>query len=194
MLLPPPSPMKARSVGIHRPPAVIAHRQQRSIIWEGDAAIAYGDLCAEEKSPEDIAAQFSLALSTVLPAQWRGDRRSPCAPRSRAVLHAAIARSLDVADDAREGATGAQTAALSGSALRDRLASATVLARFEPAQELALVEAPQTDGQLVAVAGDGVNDAPASKAAHIGVAMGKNGADLSDGENARRFTNMDAVS
>ena len=63
-----------------------------------------------------------------------------------AVLHAAISRSLGVADDAREGATGAQTAALSGSALRDRLASATVLARFEPAQELALVEAPQTDG------------------------------------------------
>ena len=88
----------------------------------------------------------------------------------------------------------AQTAALSGSALRDRLASATVLARFEPAPELALVKAPQTDGQLVAIAGDGVNYAPAFKAAHIGVAMGKNGADLSDGENARRFTNMDAVS
>lgn len=93
----------------------------------------------------------------------------------------AIARHLNIATDEREVATGVQVAALSGDALRDRLASATVLARFEPAQKLALVEALQAQGQLVAVTGDGVNDAPALKAAHIGVAMGKSGADAARG-------------
>ncbi|MCY7280551.1 MAG: HAD-IC family P-type ATPase [Sphingomonas bacterium] len=93
----------------------------------------------------------------------------------------AIARSLGIAEDEREVATGAQIAALSGNALRDRLASASVLARFEPAQKLALVEALERGGHLVAVTGDGVNDAPALKTAHIGVAMGKSGTDVARG-------------
>lgn len=93
----------------------------------------------------------------------------------------AIARTLGIADNEGQVATGAQIAALSGDDLRERLASATVLARFEPAQKLALVQALQADGHLVAVTGDGVNDAPALKAAHIGVAMGKGGTDVARG-------------
>lgn len=93
----------------------------------------------------------------------------------------AIARTLGIADGEHQVATGAQIAALSGDGLRDRLATATVLARFEPAQKLELVQALQANGQLVAVTGDGVNDAPALKAAHIGVAMGKGGTDVARG-------------
>ncbi|VXC84923.1 cation-translocating P-type ATPase [Sphingomonas sp. AX6] len=93
----------------------------------------------------------------------------------------AIARTLGIADREDQVATGAQIAALSGGDLRDRLATARVLARFEPAQKLALVQALQANGHLVAVTGDGVNDAPALKAAHIGVAMGKGGTDVARG-------------
>lgn len=93
----------------------------------------------------------------------------------------AIARSLGIAEDEREVATGAEIAALSGQALHARLEQATVLARFEPSQKLALVQALQANGDLVAVTGDGVNDAPALKAAHIGVAMGKGGTDVARG-------------
>ena len=90
----------------------------------------------------------------------------------------AIAQTLGIASDASEVATGAEIAGLSGAALDARLATARVLARFEPAQKLALVRALQAGGALVAVTGDGVNDAPALKAAHIGVAMGRSGTDV----------------
>jgi len=93
----------------------------------------------------------------------------------------AIARALGIANDDSEVATGAEIAALSGDALHARLREATVLARFEPAQKLALIHALQANGELVAVTGDGVNDAPALKAAHIGVAMGKGGTDVARG-------------
>jgi calcium-translocating P-type ATPase len=93
----------------------------------------------------------------------------------------AIGRTLGLAKDQDEVATGAEIAALEGEALRTRLARSTVLARFEPAQKLALVQALQAGGALVAVTGDGVNDAPALKAAHIGVAMGRGGTDVARG-------------
>ncbi len=74
--------------------------------------------------------------------------------------------------------TGSELDALSDGALRSRLHEVQVFARIVPQQKLRLVEAFKANGEIVAMTGDGVNDAPALKSAHIGVAMGKRGTDV----------------
>lgn len=88
----------------------------------------------------------------------------------------AIARQAGIADEAV--LTGAEMAELDDSALADRIRHTSVFARIMPEQKLRLVRAFVADGEVVAMTGDGVNDAPSLKAAHIGVAMGGRGTDV----------------
>jgi len=88
----------------------------------------------------------------------------------------AIARALGLPSG--QVLTGGELDALSDAALRTRLHDVQVFARIVPQQKLRLVEAFKANGEIVAMTGDGVNDAPALKAAHIGVAMGKRGTDV----------------
>jgi Ca2+-transporting ATPase len=88
----------------------------------------------------------------------------------------AIARKLGLPSS--QALTGAELDMLSDETLRARLRDAQVFARIVPQQKLRLVEAFKDNGEIVAMTGDGVNDAPALKAAHIGVAMGKRGTDV----------------
>ncbi|MBP6580866.1 MAG: cation-translocating P-type ATPase, partial [Sphingorhabdus sp.] len=74
--------------------------------------------------------------------------------------------------------TGADVEALDQEALAERLRSVSVCARIMPQQKLRIVEALKAAGEMVAMTGDGVNDAPSLKAAHIGIAMGKRGTDV----------------
>lgn len=74
--------------------------------------------------------------------------------------------------------TGEAIANLDDAALAGRVTEADVFARIMPEQKLRLVNALKSRGEIVAMTGDGVNDAPALKAAHIGVAMGGRGSDV----------------
>ena len=88
----------------------------------------------------------------------------------------AIARQAGLA--ANEAVTGDTIDKLDEAALIARARSSAVFARIVPEQKLRIVEALKADGQIVAMTGDGVNDAPSLKAAHIGIAMGGRGTDV----------------
>ena len=94
-----------------------------------------------------------------------------------AVTAQAIARRIGLAH-AETVVSGPQIDAMSDGELRERVATVNIFARVVPEQKLRLVEAFKANGEIVAMTGDGVNDAPALKAANIGVAMGKRGTDV----------------
>lgn len=89
----------------------------------------------------------------------------------------AVARELGIADDGDRAVTGQELADGGDDAIRD----ARVFARVEPTQKTQIVERLQDEGHFVAVTGDGANDAPALRSAHIGVAMGEAGTDVARG-------------
>ena len=74
--------------------------------------------------------------------------------------------------------TGVEVGRMNDSELKERVGSTNVFARMVPEQKLRLVNALKANGEVVAMTGDGVNDAPALKAAQIGIAMGGRGTDL----------------
>lgn len=74
--------------------------------------------------------------------------------------------------------TGSDLDSLDDPALASRILEVSVFARVMPEQKLRIVQALKSVGEIVAMTGDGVNDAPSLKAAHIGVAMGKRGTDV----------------
>ncbi|MGJ5176181.1 cation-translocating P-type ATPase [Bradyrhizobium oligotrophicum] len=89
---------------------------------------------------------------------------------------AAIARRAGL--DPERVITGAELSTLDDDALAQAARTPTAFARIMPEQKLRIVDALKADGEIVAMTGDGVNDAPSLKSAHIGIAMGGRGTDV----------------
>ncbi|HWR25685.1 MAG TPA: cation-translocating P-type ATPase, partial [Methanosarcina sp.] len=88
-----------------------------------------------------------------------------------------IARQIGLKDQDKF-ITGPELAKMSESELAEKIKTTNIFARVVPEQKLMIVNALKLNGEIVAMTGDGVNDAPALKSAHIGIAMGERGTDV----------------
>ena len=94
------------------------------------------------------------------------------------VTAAAIAKRIGILQDESEACEGAQIECMSDEELQDFVEHISVYARVSPEHKIRIVRAWQEKGNVVAMTGDGVNDAPALKQADIGVAMGITGSEV----------------
>jgi Ca2+-transporting ATPase len=119
--------------------------------------------------PEAKAAVARCRQAGIRPLMMTGDHR---------VTAEAIADALGIHEPGRSILTGEEIETMSVEALADRCGTVSVYARLSPEQKVKIVQALVRRGEIVAMTGDGVNDAPALRLAAIGVAMGRSGTDV----------------
>lgn len=143
---------------------------------------------ADPPRPEAMAAVEACHSAGITVTMITGDH----AATARAIAERIGILGPDAPDEVV--ATGQELAALDREHLADRLQYARVLARVSAEQKLRVVEALQSRGQIVAMTGDGVNDAPALKQADIGIAMGLGGTEVAKEASAMVLTDDDFAS
>ncbi len=143
---------------------VVSAEMERDLTFRGYVAIE------DPPRPEVYEAVRKCRLAHVTPIMVTGDHRATAA---------AIAAEVGILDEGGTVLTGRELDELSDEGLIDELEDARVLARVTPEHKLRIVRALRARGAVVAMTGDGVNDAPALKEADIGVAMGITGTDVS---------------
>jgi Ca2+-transporting ATPase len=104
-----------------------------------------------------------------------------------------IARKIGLKDPDKY-ITGPELASMQKEELQERIKTTNIFARVVPEQKLEIVNALKLNGEVVAMTGDGVNDAPALKSAHIGIAMGERGTDVARESSAIVLLNDDFFS
>ena len=118
------------------------------------------------------------AIQAVADAK-RGGIRTIMITGDHKVTASAIARQLGIFREGDEAVSGVELDGMSEAGLDERLERISVYARVSPEHKIRIVKAWQAKGKIVSMTGDGVNDAPALKAADIGVAMGITGTEVS---------------
>ncbi|HEX2685826.1 MAG TPA: cation-translocating P-type ATPase, partial [Kofleriaceae bacterium] len=119
--------------------------------------------------PEAAAAVATCRTASIRPVMVTGDHK---------ITGLAVARMLGIVRDGDVVVDGVELDAMTDEALSSQIDRISVFARVHPAQKLRIVEAYQRRGEVVAMTGDGVNDAPALVRADVGVAMGITGTDV----------------
>ncbi len=145
--------------GDYRPEQV-----ERELIWEGLVGMI------DPPRPEAKPAVETARRAGIRTIMITGDH---------ALTALAIAQELGIADEDAVAATGQELSRWDDAALREQVQRVNIYARVNPEHKLRIVNALQALDQVVAMTGDGVNDAPALKQADIGVAMGITGTDVS---------------
>ena len=120
--------------------------------------------------PETRQAVMDARRAGIKPVMITGDHK---------VTAMSIAGQIGIMKEGEEAVSGSQLDRMDNEELADRIGTISVYARVSPEHKLRIVKAWQDKGRIVAMTGDGVNDAPALKQADIGVAMGQTGTEVS---------------
>ena len=119
--------------------------------------------------PEAAKAVATCKKAGIIPVMITGDHITTAC---------AVAKNLGILEDGYTAVTGNELDRMDDSKLKEAIKNCRVFARVSPEHKVRIVKAFRASGHIVAMTGDGVNDAPALKAADIGCAMGKGGTDV----------------
>ncbi len=149
------------------------------VLKPGDATIADGRCVATRLTflgvaaiSDPVRAEVPAAVREVIDAGVKVKIVTGDTPGTAKEIGRQIGLWNDNVDTDRNIITGVEFAELSDAQLRDRVGDLKIIARARPMDKKRLVEALQANNEVVAVTGDGTNDAPALKAAHVGLSMG----------------------
>lgn len=146
--------------------------ERRELSYEDEYELVFTGLTAMMDPPrEESADAVSECISAgIRPVMITGDHK---------VTAAAIAKRIGILKDENEACEGAVIDSMTDEQLKEFVPQISVYARVSPEHKIRIVRAWQERGSIVAMTGDGVNDAPALKQADIGVAMGITGSEVS---------------